>query len=99
MDSIAASTETTDISANEEAIQLTEEKPVTEYIEYVGPASQREIKKEHWEQIGVNDMDDCYWTFGNGFKLPKEIFSEGALNYLLNEIRKNKSHSFRIVTE
>lgn len=71
----------------------------TEYVQYSGGASRREITVADWSKAGVTDMKaDSNWTFANDFKLPKKDFSEKALDYLLGEQRSNGSKAFRIVT-
>lgn len=51
-------------------------------VEYTGPASRREITSEQWQGAGVADMPTVVWERHSGFKVPKSVFSEQALQVL-----------------
>ncbi len=81
-------------SDSEEKVSVAEKTSVEQYVQYVGPASRREITVEDWAGIGVKMPKDSNWTFGNGFKLPKKDFPPAALEYLLQETRSTGGKSF-----
>ncbi len=45
----------------------------------------RIIRKEQWESIGIHDQVGVEWNEENNFRLPKELFTEQALAYLLKQ--------------
>ena len=47
--------------------------------------SARVIRKEHWASIGIFDQEGVEWNESNHFRLPVEMFSDAAMNYLLNQ--------------
>ena len=56
--------------------------------------SARVIRREHWKSIGVHDQAGVEWNESNDFRLPVELFSKGALNYLLK-----RDEGFELVSE
>ena len=44
--------------------------------------SARVITRENWESIGVYEQEGVEWNSSNGFQLPVEMFTDGALAYL-----------------
>jgi len=47
--------------------------------------SARVIRRAHWESIGIYNQEGVEWNESNGFKLPVELFSNEAMNYLLKQ--------------
>ncbi|QNJ55330.1 hypothetical protein SEA_LITTLEFELLA_19 [Gordonia phage LittleFella] len=44
--------------------------------------SARVISEDAWRSIGVYDQKGVEWNDSNNFRLPVEMFNEGALEYL-----------------
>ncbi|AOE44829.1 hypothetical protein BI084_gp17 [Gordonia phage Terapin] len=52
----------------------------------------RVISEDDWKSIGVYDQASVEWNEANGFRLPVEMFNDGALQYLTN-----RDDGFRVV--
>lgn len=55
------------------------------WIEYTGIATVRILCDLDWKNLGIDSDLYCEWNLLNGMKLPKSIFNEAQLNYLLNQ--------------
>lgn len=63
-----------------------------EFVAYVGGATIREITARQWEQAGIMDQDGANWTVQNRHLVPKDHFSDAALEVL------ERDGQFKIVT-
>lgn len=60
----------------------TEENPRGGGLKYVGPASTRIIRKEHFVSAGITDQDTVTFSRSNNFTVKKSDLSKSALNAL-----------------
>lgn len=51
-------------------------------VTYHGPFGLREITAQQWQAAGVADMPTVLWERRTGFKVPKNVFTEQALQVL-----------------
>ena len=51
-------------------------------VRYTGDSTIREITTEDWERFGVQDMPTVRWERRTGHVVPRETFTEQALNVL-----------------
>lgn len=54
------------------------------WIEYTGIATVRIINALDWKAIGIDSDLYCEWNYLNAKKLPKSLFNEKQLTYLLS---------------
>lgn len=52
------------------------------YIKYFGTADVRQITADEWAQAGVKDMPTVTWHAGNGYMVPREIFTDDAWPFI-----------------
>lgn len=55
------------------------------WIEYTGIATVRILCDVDWRTLGINSDLYCEWNYLNKMRLPKSMFSDEQLNYLLNQ--------------
>jgi hypothetical protein len=56
------------------------------FIKYVGVATVRQMAPHDWRNAGVDDFDEYVeWNALNGMCVPRSIFTDKALDYLLNK--------------
>lgn len=55
------------------------------WIEYTGIATVRILSAEDWKTLGIDSDLYCEWNYLNGNRLPKSMFNEEQLNYLLTQ--------------
>jgi hypothetical protein len=53
------------------------------WIEYNGIATVRIITEHDWRVQGIDSTTYCEWNYLNNKRLPKSMFSEAELKYLL----------------
>ena len=53
------------------------------WIEYTGIATVRIITELDWRQQGINSTNYCEWNYLNNKRLPRSMFSDEELQYLL----------------
>lgn len=54
------------------------------WIKYTGIATVRTINANGWREAGVDSTKKAQWNYLNHMRLPKSMFNEEELNYLLN---------------
>ena len=54
------------------------------WIVYNGVATVRILNKLDWKTQGIDSDLYCEWNYLNKMRLPKSIFNDAQLNYLLN---------------
>lgn len=53
------------------------------WVEYTGVATVRVLTEKDWADQGINSTKRYQWNYLNQKRLPKSIFSEDELHYLL----------------
>ena len=53
------------------------------WIEYLGIATVRILHADDWANVGIDSNLYCEWNYLNQKRLPKSMFSEKQLQYLL----------------
>ena len=53
------------------------------WIQYNGVATVRILGPRDWHQAGVRSMKYCEWNYLNGKRLPRSLFNDEELQYLL----------------
>lgn len=70
------------------------EDPNNQYIKYTGVATVRIMTEDDWNRVGVDDFTKyCEWNYLNKKMLPRSIFTDKALQYLLRQ-----DDRFRMIT-
>lgn len=60
--------------------------PRNQYIEYTGIGTLRVMTAVDWATVGVDDFTEyCEWNYFNKKRIPRTIFSDKALQYLLRQ--------------
>lgn len=79
----ATDTASTEVSAPSKMEAKTPE--LVDYVQYIGPATQRILSEEDWDTVGATDQKAVEWNFGNDFRIPVAEFTDKALQYLVHK--------------
>jgi hypothetical protein len=53
------------------------------WVEYIGVATVRILNKADWSSLGIDSDLVCQWNFLNRKRLPKSLFNDAQLHYML----------------
>lgn len=62
--------------------------PKNQYIQYDGIGTVRHMTQEDWKRVGVDSDQYCEWNYFNKKRLPRSMFSDAELQYLLRVDRR-----------
>lgn len=59
------------------------DKDRAKYVQYIGTAHVREIRRDQWEEVGVPDQETLIWSNANAWTIPASKISENAWPYIV----------------